>query len=120
MIFRFTAKFQVLQCAILVLHIFQCFLPYYRSYSVCVSFSMFFSFLVIIQILQCVFRIFQLFQCLSPYFTSYSVSISFCMIFSYPPYSRFYSVHFSFSTFSSVFHSIFQVIQCFSLIFHVF
>ena len=40
----FLAIFQVLQCAFLIFHVFQCFLPYSRSYSVSVSFSMFFSF----------------------------------------------------------------------------
>ena len=48
-IFSFFAILQLLQCAFLIFHVFQCLLPYYTSYSVCFSFSMIFSFLVIIQ-----------------------------------------------------------------------
>ena len=67
----FLAIFQVLQCEFLILlvcqischipvptvcishlHVFQCFSPYSRSYSVCVSFYTFFSFLATIQFQQ--------------------------------------------------------------------
>jgi hypothetical protein len=44
-------------------HIFECFSPYSRSNSVCVSFCMFFSFLAIFQVLQGAFLIFHVFQC---------------------------------------------------------
>ena len=46
MIFSFPAIFQVLECAFLIFKNFQCFSPNSMSYSVCVSFSMFFFFLV--------------------------------------------------------------------------
>jgi hypothetical protein len=36
------AIFQVLQCSFLISHSFQCSSPYFTSYSVCFSFSMFF------------------------------------------------------------------------------
>ena len=39
----FLAICQVLRYAFLIIHAFQCFSPYSRSYSVCFSFSMFFS-----------------------------------------------------------------------------
>jgi hypothetical protein len=75
----FLASFQIIQCAFLIFPVFQCFLPYSRSYSVSVTFSTFFSFLAIIQVLQCVFLIFHVFHCFSPYSRSYTVFFSFCM-----------------------------------------
>ena len=99
---------------------FSVFLPYYRSYSVCVSFSIFVSFLAIVQVLQCVFLIFSRFHSFSSYPWSYSMCLSFCMFFNvsrhipimwfshfpclpvFSPYSRFYSAHYSFSTLFSV------------------
>ena len=52
----------VLQREFLILQVFQCFSPYYRSYSVCVSFSRFFSFLTTFQVLQYVCLIFLVCQ----------------------------------------------------------
>ena len=66
MIFSFPPIFQVLQCAFLIFKLFQCFLPYSRSYSFCVSFNTFFCFLGTIQFLQCVFLIFKIFHCFLP------------------------------------------------------
>ena len=95
----FLAIFQVLQCVCLILHIFQ------------------FSYQILV--LQCIFLMFHIFHC-------------------FLPYSRSYSVHFSLFTFFSVscnipdtvcishfprflvFFAIFQVKQCFCLIFHIF
>ena len=93
--FSFLANFQVIKCAFLICQVFsvsrhilgptmcishfplfQYFLPYSRSYSVCVSFSKFFSFLTILQVLQHAFLIFHLFQNFSTYSRSYSVSQS--------------------------------------------
>ena len=59
----FFALCQVLECVFLIFHVFECFLPYSRSNSVCVSFSTFFSFLPRILVLQCVTPIFYVFQC---------------------------------------------------------
>ena len=59
---------------------FQCFLPYFRLYSACVSFSMFFSFLAIINVHQCVF--FFTFSRVSCHISCPSVCFSFSMIFS--------------------------------------
>ena len=134
MIFNFLALLQVLQCAFLIFHFLECFLPYSRSDSVCVSFFMFFSFLCILQVLLCAFLIFQVFSvsCLipgltvcvshfmcfpvsSPYSRSYIVHVFECFL----PYSRSYSVCVSFSTIFS-FLFIIQVLQCVFLIFHVF
>ena len=61
-IFSFLAVIQVLQCAFLIFHVFECFSPYSRSYSGFVSFSTSFSFLAIIQVQHCVFHIFHVFQ----------------------------------------------------------
>ena len=49
---------------------FSVFLEYSRSYSVCVSFCIFFRFLPMIQVSECAILIFKVFQCLSPYFRS--------------------------------------------------
>ena len=57
------AIFHIIQCAFLIFHPFQCFLPYFRSNNICVSFFTYFSFLAIILVLQCVFLIFHVFQC---------------------------------------------------------
>jgi len=100
MFFSFLAIFQVLAWAFLNFHVFQCFSPYSRSYSVCFSFSIFFNFLAIIQVLQFSFFIFHVFQCFSPYSISYSVPFSFF---------RFLN-----------FLAIFQVLQCAFLIFYIF
>ena len=100
MIFSFLYILQVLQCAFLIFHVFECFLPYAKSYSICVSFTTFFSFLDIFQVMQCLCFIFHVFDC-------------------FWPYSRSYSVHFSFFTFFSDF-VIFQVVKWIFLIFHDF
>jgi hypothetical protein len=41
MIFSFLSIIQVLQCAFLTFHVFECFSPYFRSYTMHISFSMF-------------------------------------------------------------------------------
>ena len=79
----FLAICQVLRYAFLIIHAFQCFSPYSRSYSVCFSFSMFFSGFF--------------FFCHIP---GPTVSVSLFPRFSVLSlYSRSYVVHFSFSTF---------------------
>ena len=99
--FSFLAIIQVLQWSFLIVHIFQCFSPYSSSYSVCVSFSPFFSFsffLFLFLFLFCfVFAILQVLQCVFHTFQRFSVFL---------PYPSSYSVHFTFSTFYSVFHHI--------------
>jgi hypothetical protein len=65
--FSFLAIIHVLQCVFLMIHVFHCFSPFSKSYSVCVSFSSFVSFLAIFQVLQYIFLIFQIFQCFSAY-----------------------------------------------------
>ena len=98
--FSFLAIIQVLQWSFLIVHIFQCFSPYSSSYSVCVSFSTFFSFffLFLFLFLFCfVFAILQVLQCVFHTFPRFSVFL---------PYPSSYSVHFTFSTFYSVFHHI--------------
>jgi len=98
---------------------FSVFLPYSRSYSLQFSFFTFFSDLVIFQLLKCVFLIFHDFQfschipCPRVYLSKLSNFFSFPRHISRPkvcisyfpwisvflPYSRSYSVHFSFFTF---------------------
>jgi len=95
----FIAIFQVLQCAFLIFHPFQFFLPYSRSYSVYLILHIL-QFFCICQVLQCSFLIFQVFQCFSPYFMSNNLCFSFSMIFS--------------------FLAITQVLQCAFPFFHVF
>ena len=93
--------------------------PYYRSYSVCVSFFKLFSFLSIFQVLQYEFLDFHILQFFSP-FSSPTLCTSYLTRFSvFLPYFRSYSVPFSFSTYLS-FLAIFQIIQGLCLIFHVF
>ena len=62
-VIQFSWIFQVLQCVFLNLHIFPCFLPNSRTYSVRFSYSTFFSSLAIFQVLECVFLIFHVFDC---------------------------------------------------------
>ena len=100
MFFSFLANFQVLQCSFLIFHIFKCFSPYSRSYSVHFLFSIFRMFLAILQILLCVFLIFHVFHCFSQYSKSYSLCFSFFIIFS--------------------FLAILKILECAFLIFHVF
>jgi hypothetical protein len=118
-IFNFLAICQVLQCAFLIFHGFQCFSPYSRSYSVrfhcprfsifchipsttvCIShFQSFSVLLAIFQIQDCMSLIFQVFH-FSRHIPCPTVCISHFPCFS-------------------VFRAIFQVFQCAFLIFHVF
>jgi len=120
MIFSFLDIFQVLQYAFLIFPIFQCFSTYFKSYSVCFSFSMIFNFLAILLVLHCVFPFFHVFQCFW-HISRPTVCVSpfpWVSVF-FSGYSRKYSVHFSFSSFW-VFRDTFQVKKSFSLIFHVF
>ena len=103
----FLATMPVLHCVFLIFHVFQCFLPYFTSYSVCFSFSMIFSTLAIFQVLPCVFRIFHLFQCFLQYSRSYSVCVSFFSLFGFLA-SRF----FSFFTFLNASRHISSPIGC--------
>ena len=91
---QFLAIFQVLKCAIFIFLVFQCVLPYSRSYNIRVLFSIFFSFLAKIQVpdrvflpifqfLQCVFLVLHGFQCFSPFFMTYHVSFSFSSLVSF-------------------------------------
>ena len=81
--FSFVAIFQVLECAIFIFHVFQCFSPYSRAYSVFVSFSMFVDFLDKIQdSTVCIFHIFTVSchipcptECVS-HFTRFSVFLA--------------------------------------------
>ena len=105
----------------------------------CVSFSTFFGFLTIFQDQLCVFFIFHVFQfshhipgptvCIS-HFPHFSMCLAIfqvlqCMLLilhvfqCFLPYSRSYSVHFSFFTFLSDF-VIFQVVNWMFLFFHDF
>ena len=128
----FLAMFQVLQCVYLIFHDFQCFSPHSRSYQLIFSISELVNFLDIFQVLHCAFLIFHGFHWFLQYSRSYSVCVSyFPRFFQFSrhnpgptiwvchfscwsvlsPYSRSYSVHFSFLPFS-VFLAIFQVLQC--------
>ena len=82
-VFDFLALFQVLSCALFIFHIFQ-FSGHIPGPTVCVShFARLKVFLAIFWVLEFAFLSFHFFLCFSPY-------------------SRSYSVHFSFSTFLSV------------------
>ena len=115
----FPRIFQVLKCAFLIFHDFQCFSPYSRSYSVHFTFSMIFRLHVIFQVPQWPFLIFHNFQCFLPYPRSKSALFSFPWFSVFSSYSRSHSEHFSFSTFFSI-SWIFQVIQCLCFILHIF
>ena len=111
------------------------FSPYSRSYSVHFSFPTFLAFLTIFQVLPCVFLFSHDFQFSlhtpGPFLFSTFLSISnhiprpTVYISSFPcfecfsPYSRSYSVHFSFPTFL-VFLTIFQLLLCVFLFSHDF
>ena len=119
--FSFLAIFQVLECVLLNLHVFQCFSnfpghtffvshfprysvfsPHSRSYSVCVSFCNLLRFLAIIQVLHCVFLVSK-FLTVSRHISGPTMCVSHFPQFSFfSPYSRSYSVHFLFSPFLSV------------------
>ena len=79
----FLSIIQDLQCVSLIFHVFQCYLPYFTSYSVHFSFSTLFS--VSLHIPG------------QTMFESHFSRISF-----FSPYSRSYNVQFSFSTFFSL------------------
>ena len=113
------AIFQVLQCVILILHVFQCLPPYFMSYHVSFSFSSFVSFLAIFQVLQCVCIILHVFQ-FSCHNRGPLVYISLFHVFQcFSQYSRSYNISVSFSNFFS-FLATMVVPQCVFLIFHVF
>jgi hypothetical protein len=119
LIFSFLAILQVLKCASLLFHVFECLSLYSMSNSVCVSFSKFFSFHAIFQVLHCLCLIFHIFQ-FSRHISGPTVSISHFSFFScFSTYSRSYQVSFSFS-YSHIFLAIFHVLQCLCLIFHIF
>jgi hypothetical protein len=88
----FLVIFHVLQCVFLILHIFQCFLPYFMSYRVNFSISSFVSFLFINQVLQFNFLLFQIGQ-----FSCHIPGLSLCV----SHFARF-----------SVFIAIFHVLPC--------
>ena len=109
----FIAILQVLLWVFLIFDVFQCFLPYSRSYSVCVSFSTFFSFLATIQDLECVFLILHLFHFFSPYSKSYSVCVSFNTFFCFLGTIQFLQfVFLIFKVFHCFLPTIFHVLQC--------
>ena len=79
----FLAIIQVLHCVFLFFHVFQCYLPYFTSYSVHFSFSTLFS--------------------VPRHFPGQTMFVShFSRFYFFSQYSMSYSVHFSFSTFFSV------------------
>ena len=101
-VFDFLALFQVLSCALFIFHIFQ-FSGHIPGPTVCVShFARLKVFLAIFWVLEFAFLSFHFFLCFSPYSRSYSVCFSFCTFFRV------------------FFFPIFQVLLCVSLIFHVF
>ena len=106
-VFDFLALFQVLSCALFIFHIFQ-FSGHIPGPTVCVShFARLKVFLAIFWVLEFAFLSFHFFLCFSPYSRSYSVCFSF-------------STFFIFFFFFFFFFPIFQVLLCVSLIFHVF
>ena len=114
--FNFLAIFQVRKCTFLIFHVFQCFLPYSRSYSVHFSFLTFFGVFAIFQCLQCAFLIFYVFQffqhipgprvCIA-HFSRFSVFLTICQV-----------IHDCVLFFS--FLAIIQVLQWSFLIVHIF
>ena len=127
----FLAIFHVLQSVFLMFNIFP-FSCHFSGPKVCISYFPPSSvFLTIFQVIQCLCLIFQVFPCFSPYSRSYCVFFSFSMIFRVFFFFFFFFFHFSchipvptmcishFPPFS-VFLTIFQVIQCLCLIFHVY
>jgi hypothetical protein len=119
----FLAIFQVLQCAFLIFHIFQCFSPYSISYHVCVSFSTFFSFLPIIQTYSAHCSFFTLFS-VSRHIPVYTMFVThfpwflfFCLFFHHIPGPTCVLLIFHFF---QCFSSIFRVLKCLYLSFQVF
>ena len=81
-VFDFLALFQVLSCALFIFHIFQ-FSGHIPGPTVCVShFARLKVFLAIFWVLEFAFLSFHFFLCFSPYSRSYSVCFSFCTFFS--------------------------------------
>jgi len=118
-VFQFSRPHQVLHCVFLIFYDFECFSIYFTSYILCFSFSKFFNFLAIFQVLQCAFLIFSLFSVPS-HISHTTVCVShFPLFWVFLPWSRSYSVHFSFSPFS-VFLALFHLLQCVFLIFYDF
>ena len=80
-VFDFLALFQVLSCALFIFHIFQ-FSGHIPGPTVCVShFARLKVFLAIFWVLEFAFLSFHFFLCFSPYSRSYSVCFSFCTFF---------------------------------------
>jgi ABC-type dipeptide/oligopeptide/nickel transport system permease component len=75
---------------------------------------MIFSFLALFHVLQRTFLIFQLFHFSLPYFTFYSVGFSFSTFSDILPYSRSYSVHSSFFRFLKISRHISLPKDCYS------
>ena len=94
---KFLVIVHVLRFAFQIFYIFQCFSRYFKSYSVCFSFSMIFSFFAIHQVLQYAILIFTFFN------ISRQISLPTVCVSHFPPFS--------------VFLAIFQVLQCSFLIF---
>jgi hypothetical protein len=114
--FQFSAIIQVLECVFLIFHVFNCFWPYSRSYNVCVSFCNFLRFLTIIQVLHCVFLV-SMFLTVSRHIPGPTLCVSHFPQFSFfSPYSRSYSVHFSFSPVLSVSYQV-SLNSCLCLLF---
>ena len=126
-------------CISYFFYVFHCFSPYSIIYSVCVSFSTLFIFLNVLQVLHCAFLIFHINVGFRHISRSNSVCVPFSIFFQvsrhipcptrwfshflswsvFLPYSRSYSVHFSFFTYFDV-SPIFYILPCLCLIFHIF
>jgi hypothetical protein len=116
--FSFFAIFHVIQCAILIFHVFRCFYPYSWSYSVCVSFYTFFMFFGIFQSYSVHFS-FSMFFSISHHIPDHTLCLIF-QVFQFSHHNTGTTLCFHhFPTFS-VFPAIFQVLQCAFLIFQVF
>jgi len=97
--------FQVMQCLCFIFHVFL-FSRYTPDLTVCIShFSCFSLFLAIFHVIQCLWPIFPRFSVFSPYSRSYSVYFSFFMFFTVPchiPGHTVFMSHFPrFSVFST-------------------
>jgi len=126
-IFSFLCIFHVLQCAFLIFHVFQWF-RHFSSRQVDVSHFPWFSVFLLIPCTTVDISKFSTFFNFPSHISRPKVSISHFPLFSvFSPYSRSYSVHFSFFTFSviSLFFKLssgcfsFSMIFSFLAIFHV-
>ena len=97
----FLAIYHLLECALLIIHVFQRFLPYTMFSSVCFSFSMFF-------------------QIFWPYTMFYSVHCLFSTFFSVSCPVPWFTVYISHFLCFSIFLAIYHVLQRLFLIFHVY